>query len=263
MKCIICRDEQTYFFSKEFSVYGLATVDYWRCPTCGFVASKTHRDMSLTEWESLNSDFHHDNNAREDNPYDRNQRYFNQALMLHLMVRDKVLPSSEWLDWGSGVGDLSIQLRKYFSLKLLNFDAYIEPSINQVEPGEMNKRDYSLVTNTAVFEHVRSRDTLDEIESYVSDNGQLAVHTLVRGEIPPDPNWMYLLPVHCAFRTNRSMQILMEQWGYSCSVYNEHSKMWVMFKRPVHEIKQAVQDLNSDLGFEYLHFKKGFMDYWP
>ena len=263
MKCIICSDEQVYYFSKQFCVYSLDTVDYWRCGTCGFVASKTHYDMTGAQWEKLNVDFHNDNNAREDNPYNRNQRYFNQSLMLYLMARVGAIPKADWLDWGSGKGSVSLQLQKWFSHKLLNFDAYIQPTINAVSSDNLKKRGYSLVLNTAVFEHVLDRATLDEIESYVSSDGHLAVHTLVRGEIPADPEWMYLLPVHCSFHTNKSMQMLMDQWNYTCSVYNEHAKTWVMFKRPSAKIGEAVRQINLDLGFKYLHFKDGFMDYWP
>ena len=263
MKCIICFDGMAYYFTKQFSVYGLGAVDYWRCSSCGFVASKTHYDMTDAQWEALNLAFHSDSNAREDNPYNRNQRYFNQALMLHLMERGELLKRSEWLDWGSGVGNVSIQLQQWFSLQLLNFDAFVRPTINSVVSANLKKRGYSLVVNTAVFEHVRDRKTLDEIESYVSEDGHLAVHTLVRGQIPSDPEWMYLLPVHCSFHTNKSMQMLMNQWKYTCSVYNEHSKMWIMFKRPSAEIGETVQRLNSSLGYEYFHFKEGFMDYWP
>lgn len=265
MKCIICSNDMSYYFTKHFGVYGLDNVQYWRCPVCGFVASITHFEMSDEDWARLNVKFHNDNNAREDNPYNRNQRYFNQALMLHLMVRIGMLPSQDWLDWGSGTGSLSVQLQKMFSLKLLNFDAYIQPLIyplSQKDLKELMGRS-TLVVNTAVFEHVRSRDTLNEIESYVSNDGCLAVHTLVRGQIPNDTKWMYLLPVHCAFHTNRSMQMLMEQWNYTCSVYNEYSKMWVMFKKSPHEVNEKVAELNSTLAFEYLHFKNGFMDYWP
>jgi hypothetical protein len=263
MNCIICSGRMAFYFRKQFCIYGLDVVEYWRCGECGFVASKTHFEMDHARWEMLNADFHHDNNRREDNPHNRNQRYLNQALMLHLMAQGEVLPVGDWLDWGAGKGDVSIRLRNWFSLNLANFDAYIQPAINPVAPGELRRRGYSLVLNAAVFEHVRGRATLDEIESYVSPEGQLAVHTLVRGEIPADPNWMYLLPVHCAFHTNRSMQMLMEQWNYTSSVYNENAKLWVMFKRPAAEIAEKVRMLNSALGFEYLHFKKGFMDYWP
>jgi hypothetical protein len=148
-------------------------------------------------------------------------------------------------------------------LRLGNFDKYVEPELFSIRQSALIKRGYSLVTNTAVFEHVRDRQTLDEIESYVSDDGCLGVHTLVRGDIPTNPDWMYLLPVHCAFHTNRSMDILMRQWGYQCSIYNEHAKMWVMFKRPTQEVGSKVAQLNQLLGWEYLHFKDGFMDFWP
>jgi len=219
--------------------------------------------MSPAEWECLNIAFHEDNNAREDNPWNRNQRYFNQSVMLYLLARNGIIPPGKWLDWGSGTGSLSLQLHEHFGLHLDNFDKYIEPGLFPVRQSDLVERGYSLVTNTAVFEHVRDRETLDEIESYVSPEGCLGVHTLVRGEIPADPDWMYLLPVHCAFHTNRSMDILMRQWSYKCSIYNEHAKMWVMFKRPTREVESEVERLNKLVGWKYLHFKAGFMDFWP
>src|SRR5688572_21844342 len=167
MNCIICAGPMQYHFTKVFDVYGLEKVDYWRCGYCGFAASKTHFDMSDAEWERLNLAFHNDNNAREDNPHNRSQRYFNQALMLHLMTRSGMLPTGKWLDWGSGPGSLSIQLDRVFSLRMDNHDAYITPLIHPVASGDLARRGYRLVANTAVFEHVRNRATLDEIESYV------------------------------------------------------------------------------------------------
>jgi hypothetical protein len=250
-------------FTKHFGVYGLEDVDYVRCRSCGFTASETHFRMSLPEWQRLNLAFHDDNNIREDNPWNRNQRYFNQSVMLHLLARNGIVPSGKLLDWGSGTGSLSRQLHEHFGLRLDNFDRYVEPVLNPLRESELVERGYSLVTNTAVFEHVRDRATLDNIESYVTASGCLGVHTLVRGEIPADPSWMYLLPVHCAFHTNRSMEMLMRQWGYGCSVYNEHAKMWIMFKRPPQHVTDEVARLNELLGYEYLHFKVGFMDYWP
>lgn len=263
MKCIICGSSMAYFFSKRFDQYGLTVVDYWRCDSCGFTASKTHFEMSEGDWGRLNLEFHNDNNRRRDNPYNRNQRYFHQAQMLYLMKRHQILSQSSWLDWGCGEGRLSVQLAKNFDIAMFCFDRYITPVINPVSEKEIEVRGHGLVVNTAVFEHVRNRSTLNEIESYVSDHGCLAVHTLVRGDIPKDPEWMYLLPVHCAFHTNRSMQILMDQWGYRCSVYNEHAKLWVMFRNPPETIKAVVSSLNALMGWDYLHFKDGFMDYWP
>ncbi len=263
MICIICSGEMSPYFSKHFGVYSLRDVHYVRCGACGFSASETHSQMSPAEWERLNNAFHEDNNAREDNPWSRNQRYFNQSIMLHLLAHNGIVPPGKWLDWGSGTGSLSLQPQAHFGLHLDNFDKYMEPALFPVRQSDLVERGYSLVTNTAVFEHVRDRESVGEIESYVSPDGCLGIHTLVRGEIPADPDWMYLLPVHCAFHTNRSMDILMRQWGYQCSIYNEHAKMWIMFKRRPEEVEREVARLNKRVGWDYLHFKAGFMDFWP
>lgn len=145
---------------------------------------------------------------------------------------------------------------------ILSFDKFTTPQFSAIEESHLVRGGYDLVVNTAVFEHVRDRETLDEIESYVCVDGCLAIHTLVLGEIPADPNWMYLLPAHCAFHANRITGILMRQWCYTCSIYNEHAKMWVWFKRNAPKVEPEVAKLNALLGWNYLHFKIGFMDYW-
>ncbi|RYG88549.1 MAG: class I SAM-dependent methyltransferase [Alphaproteobacteria bacterium] len=263
MNCIICNSIMEHYFTKQFDAYGLGEVEYERCTLCGFSASATHFALSEEQWEALNGNFHSDSFARTDNPYNRNQRYFNQALMLHLLHRNQIIPNGDWLDWGSGSGSLSMQLDRHFGLRINNFDQYMEPQLFSLERESLLPGGYQVVVNTAVFEHVRSRRTLDEIESYVAPGGCLCIHTLVRGEIPADPEWMYLLPVHCAFHTNTSMNSLMQQWGYSCSVYNEHAKMWIWFKEDAEIIADKVSRINRSMGWEYLHFKHGFMDFWP
>ena len=252
----------SYFFSKTFSRFDLETVDYWKCESCGFCASKTHFEMSDTEWTNLNNAFHSETHHAEDNPYNRNQRYFHQAEMTSLMTDHDLITPKRWLDYGAGVGAVSLLLEKYFSKKLLTYDKYYTPDTNPIDLKEVTERSFDLVVNMAVFEHVRDRETLDEIESLVTEDGCLGIHTLVPENVPCDPNWMYLLPVHCAFHTNKSMQLLMEQWGYTCSVYNEFSKMWVLFKKPAKDVELKVEQLNRSLGWEYLHYKAGFMNYW-
>ena len=266
MNCMVCGASMSFYFSKHFGQYGLNDVDYWLCPECGFTASKTHFDLTHAEWETLNLAFHTAHNRREDDPYNRRQRYFHQAQMLYLMQQHGLIAGKRWLDWGSGEGDVSVQLREHFGLMLENFDQYIQPLINPVSQSGLKEKVAScdLVLSTAVFEHVRSRQILDEIESFVAEAGCLAVHTLVRGQIPNDPEWMYLLPVHCAFYTNKSMQILMKKWGYTCSVYNEYAKMWIMFRQKnPGGVQNSVMHFNQLIGWEYLHYKEGFMDYWP
>ncbi len=251
-----------YYFSKTFYVYNLTNCYYYKCKSCGFVASKTHYELSSQEWEKLNYEFHTDNNNREDNPYNRNQRYFNQALMILILKRYGLFCGENFLDWASGVGSVSILVKELFGIKINNYDKFIGPHLNPVSEEFLKKRSFDLVINCALFEHVTKRDTLDEIESLVSNDGAFAIHTLIPEVVPENPEWMYLLPTHCSFHTNSSMQMLMDQWGYVCSVYNEHSKLWVLFKRNAEEIKPKIDKINKLLGWEYLKFKNGFMDYW-
>jgi hypothetical protein len=262
MRCIICDSKMKYFFSKEFNYLNLKTVDYWKCVNCGFTASKTHYEMSQKEWEMLNLNFHLDHNLREDNPHNRNQRYFYQAQMIFLMNKFNLLGNGPFLDWGSGEGAVSSLSYNLFQIDILNFDKFIKPHLKQIFETELKTSDYNLVICNAVFEHVVNRNTLNEIESYVSKKGCFGIHTLIPENIPNNPEWMYLYPVHCSFHTNKSMDILMEQWGYRCSVYNEHSKMWFLFKNESKEIKIKVKLLNNALGWDYLKFKSGFMDFW-
>lgn len=262
MNCMICGSAMEYYFSKNFDVFNLKRVDYWKCTFCGFCASKTHLEMSTEEWNQLNNDFHSDTHFRTDNPYNRNQRYFHQALMLSILAKSGLLEQTKWVDWGSGIGAVAILLDKFFDLKLHTYDKYFVPKINVLSESELTPRHFNLVVSTAVFEHIRDRKTLDEIESFVSTSGAFAIHTLVPENVPQDPQWMYLLPVHCAFHTNKSMEILMQEWGYTCSAYNEHSKMWVLFKKKSKHVMPILERINTDLGWDYLHFKSGFTDYW-
>jgi len=262
MHCLICNSPMSYFFSKQFDMKELGKVDYFRCDHCGFCASQTHFDMSDEQWSAVNNAFHSVTHYAEDNPYNRNQRYFNQAQMLHLLKRFDCVTGDQWLDWGSGVGAVSSLLQNIYGIRLDTYDKYFTPSINEISPGRLLPRTFDLVLNTAVFEHVRDRATLDEIEEYVKADGCLAVHTLVPETVPKNPEWMYLLPVHTAFHTNRSMQILMDDWSYTCSVYNEYSKLWVMFKDDTGGIERAANRINALLGWQYLKYKAGFVDYW-
>ncbi len=168
------------------------------------------------------------------------------------------------LDWGSGIGSVSKLLMKQFSHDLLNYDEFFTPEINSISKALLQPRTFDFVLSAGVFEHVRSRETLNNIEKYVKNNasGCFGIHTLVPENIPNNSKWMYLLPVHCAFHTNKSMNILMEQWGYKCSVYNPNAKLWIMFKDSPYQIEIKTNKINTLVGIQYLHFKEGFMDYW-
>ena len=65
-----------------------------------------------------------------------------------------------------------------------------------------------------MFEHITCRNDLEKINKSVAEEGCLILHTVICERIPNDCDWFYLdPPVHCAFFTNKSMDILMQQWN--------------------------------------------------
>src|SRR4051794_5601313 len=116
MNCIICRNGMVHAFSKDFNVFGLTKVDYWRCPTCGFTMSKTHAAMNPTEWESLNHDYHSAYLGTEVNMDDPRwlARLQSQATVLHDAAEIGLLnPKGKWLDYACGDGKLSELLERH------------------------------------------------------------------------------------------------------------------------------------------------------
>ncbi|XOB62004.1 hypothetical protein ACMC56_15605 [Campylobacterota bacterium DY0563] len=265
MKCIICDNKMNFYFKKKFTDFCLMQeVEYYKCSCCGFCASKTHYNMTSEEWNILNKKFHNYQHHRTDNPYNRNNRYFEQSLMIHLCIRNGLINEDKMLDWGSGPGLVSKILNQQFEHNLYCYDEYFQSEINPIQKKQMSIRNFDFVLNTGVFEHVTSRETLNNIENYVksTNSGCFGVHTLVPENIPKDPNWMYLLPVHSSFHTNKSMNILLKQWKYKCSIYNPQAKLWVFFKNTPSIIEKKVKIINKIVGKDYLYFKEGFMDYW-
>jgi hypothetical protein len=241
-------------FSKRFDSYGLTSVDYWRCSNCGFVISGTHADMSQTEWEDLNRSCHQSYQGSDCNPGDPRwlSRLSSQARVIDDCVQVGLLRSDvDWVDYACGDGKLS-ELVAQSGHHLQKYDKYMAHHDGYLSDAELAAGSFGFVITTSVFEHLTKRQEFDAIASLVSDTGVMGVHTLVREAIPQDPTWFYLQPPHCAFHTNRSMEHLFRQWGYSSSIYHVESRLWLWFKTDVRDrVDQS----------KYV-YKKGFVDYW-
>ena len=118
---------------------------------------------------------------------------------------------------------------------------------------------FGLVISCSVFEHVRSREPLDEMVSLLGQNGVLGVHTVVCEQVPRDKDWFYYLPVHCAFFTNESMRRLCKQWGFRSSFYLLPARLWFLCKQPLEQLPREVRQI---LEGEDWSAKNGFMDFW-
>jgi hypothetical protein len=183
--------------------------------------------------------------------------------MLTLLRAHDLIQTHRWLDYAAGYGTLSRLLSRYFNTHLPIFDPFIhdgDPSryLQDPTPGT-----YDTVINSAMFEHILCRQDLDQVNALVSPQGCLILHTVICENIPADPNWFYLRPpVHTAFHTNKSMTILMQQWGYQSSLYCTKSKCWVLFKNTPPNTPSVLTSLNQLLQSEWFIFKEGFVDYW-
>lgn len=264
MNCIICDGAMSYFFSKRFDAFGLENVDYWRCGDCGFVISKTHADMSPAQWTALNHAYHSSYQGKDENADDPRwiERLREQTRVLSDVV-DLGLLSGEtrWLDYACGDGRLSDLLRDE-RLDLAKYDRYMGGRAGYLTERDLVPRSFGFVITTSVFEHLIERAHFDTIESLVASDGVLGLHTLVSENVPRDPSWFYLLPVHCAFHTNASMSLLLQQWGYTSSIYNVSSRLWLCFKRSPAELHERIEAANRRPFAPPYIAKDGFVDYW-
>lgn len=269
--CIICGGSMKAYIKKEsyrarlegINTKNLLPVNYSRCEQCGFLLSDTHTAMSKEAWVQLNDEFHHANENNHRSTLGFNQPpYIEQAIMLELLARNMIIDDSGILDYAAGYGTLSHLSKKYFQRTINNYDKYIT-SQQQNYIADPMPGSWSLVINSAMFEHVLSRDDLDAVNKFVAADGALMIHTVVVENVPQDPYWFYIdIPVHTAVHTNKSMAIMMQQWGYQSSVYSPKSKSWILLKKPYSTIKSQVENINNELQTEYLFAKDGFVDYW-
>lgn len=266
-QCIICGNDITYAFTKEYQPpydYFLNSSHYYKCNSCGFTCSDTVFKMEYDAWCKLNFDFHtlFENKMLGE---DINEPpYIEQATMINILVKNNIIKTN-MLDYAGGYGTLSKILLKYFDLSLPVYDPYVTDNTTDTVQyvKEENLIKVNVVVTSALFEHVRKRADLDNINNLVTEDGVMIIHTVVCENIPNDPNWFYITPpVHSALHTNKSMDILMKQWGYVSSIYCPSSKCWVLFKKEPENLKSNIESINKLFQTDYLHYSTGFMNYW-
>jgi len=261
--CLICKAETKLYFSKDFQKsFELNLVDYYKCENCGFVFSKTHYEMSDTTWEKINFNCHNSYQNQDYNPSDPRwyERLSLQSEVIYKLAQLKVISNSlPWVDWGCGDGKL-VDILNQRGLDVQKYDFYMQHNSDYLTNQALKQTKYSLLINTSVFEHIRERHTLDAINSLIAEDGVLALHVLVKEDIPQDPDWFYLQPPHVSFFTNQSMQILFEQWNYKASIYHVPSRLWFWFREMDNIQMSVIKNLLPET--EGFYFKEGFMNYW-
>lgn len=265
MNCLVCSGRMHPYFSKSFTERHLENVDYCRCEHCGLCLSKTHVEMSPEAFSEVNGDFHGRYHHTDSCPDDLRwkDRLKEQAdLIADLYGLGLLDRSKPWLDYACGDGYLSDRLAAGHRLELLKYDRYEPDSQGYLDEKDLVPRGFNLVVTTSVFEHLTRREYFDEINALVSDDGVMGLHTMVKEVVPKDPDWFYLLPVHTTLHTNKSMEILFEQWGYRSSIYHVETRIWFWFKTEPERVEKIVRESNKRPGAPRYVYKKGFVDYW-
>ncbi|QFS43155.1 class I SAM-dependent methyltransferase [Nostoc sphaeroides] len=261
--CLICKAQTDFYFSKDFQQsFELNLIDYHKCENCGFVFSKTHYEMSDATWEKLNLDCHNSYQNQDYNQSDPRwyERLSLQSKVIYKLSQLEIIPNSlPWVDWGCGDGKL-VDILNQRGLNVQKYDLYMQHNSDYLTNEGLQQTKYSLVINTSVFEHIRERHTLDVINSLIAKDGVLALHVMVKEDIPLDPDWFYLQPPHVSFFTNQSMQILFKQWNYKASIYHVPSRLWFWFRQMDNIQMSVIKTLLTET--EGFYFKEGFMNYW-
>ena len=272
MNCLICNAASNYYFSKEYTeapynilMKKIGIIDYYKCVNCGFVLSKTHAELDVEAWVELNFKAHtiFEIGKDEKDKIVNQPPYADQALMLVVLAKKGIIDITNMVDYAAGYGTLSKFLSSYFNIELQVYDPYVQDDDKSKYVSTENLEKYKTVLNSAMFEHILNRVDLDTVNNLVTDDGCLILHTLISENIPQNPDWFYLKPpAHTAFHTNKSMGILMEQWGYQSSIYCPKSKSWILLKKDRESLQNTIAIINKELQTDYLYYKKGFVDYW-
>jgi len=264
--CIICGGQNEPFLTKHFHEFSLGDVAYVKCAGCGFVMSQSHYDMTDAAWERLNHDWVSQYQGTDHNPEDPRwlERCAAQSAVIADVASLGLLPAGRKLDYGAGDGKLSGMLLADHGLHFEKYEHTSNPAAGYLSAAQLKPGAFSVVLHTAVMEHLRTRAQIDALFALVADNGVMGIHTLVAEYVPQNADWFYLLSVHCSFFSNRSMQVLFDQHGYRCSIYNVASRLWFWFKQPAEEVAPIIAVANAravDPMYQYI-FADHFVDYW-
>ncbi len=168
------------------------------------------------------------------------QRTTNQADMFaELFLEDIFTEKMKCVDYACGAGKISeifnmkvMKSRPNLINQIMKYEKYTNFANNPSYLSEeiMESGSFDLVTSSSVFEHLVGKQQVDNVLRLLKDNGTFCVQTLICEEVPCDPDWFYLQPVHCTLWTNRAMALFFKQCGFVGCAYNLKAQMWLMFR---------------------------------
>lgn len=171
--------------------------EYFRCKECAFICCP-----EMLQWssEKLGQEVYNEDYIKYDPEY-LDIRPKNSANFLMQTVNRFYYKKLHHLDYGSGMGVMSKELRKHG----WNSTAY-DPYSNPIRPD----RKFDFITAVEVFEHSSNIDkTIKDIKSLLSRNGVILFTTLF-GNSKTTIDWWYIgaRNGHIGILSEKSMKIL-------------------------------------------------------
>lgn len=260
MYCFVCGKEMTGYFIKNWG-RGM-TGDFVRCPDCGMVINKTMYEMPVREWIQKNEELHSEyqgTNEMKNDPKWLDRINMQGEVILQLYDLDIFSVTGNCIDYGCGDGKLAAYVNRKQQL-VLKYDKYMgQGKDGYLKDEEVKPGRFDVVICCSVLEHLIGKTEVDKVFGLIADKGVLCLHTLVCEEVPKDPDWFYLLTVHCTLWTNRAMEILYRNNKFTGCAYNLEAQMWFMFRDRGQF--QKLQDAKHRLKGTWF-FSDNFVDYW-
>ncbi|GBO47586.1 hypothetical protein MFFDBJGM_00584 [Pectobacterium versatile] len=270
MRCLVCDSKMDFYFTKKFDLKNLENTEYFKCSECQLVVSKTHFEMTPTGWEELNENIHSSYQGLDHSDDDPKwlTRLDAQSKAISELYNEGVLEREQVkaVDYGCGDGKL-VKLLASNDIRIGMYDKYMNAAMMEKDNSLKYLRDedvegniFDLVITCSVLEHLRKIDDVNAIFNLVDKrNGMFAFHTLICEDVPQDPDWFYLSPVHCLFFTNKSMSILFRRFGLKGCLYNVEAQMWFFIYNEGMLSKFKETKLANDSRWL---FSDAFIDYW-
>jgi SAM-dependent methyltransferase len=182
--------------------------DYFRCATCNLVFVPPVHFLSSEE-EKSRYDLH------RNSPDDKDYRQFLSRLFIPL--RERLLPGSYGLDFGSGPGPtLSVMFEEIgYSMEIYDYFYAREPSLFT--------KQYDFITATEVVEHLHDpKKELDRLWTCLKPGGNLGVMTKLLLDCEDFAHWRYKDdPTHVCFFSRSTFEWLATYWQAELTFANQ------------------------------------------